>query len=188
VWSQWFRQNLPQTWSLFAALLGTGGLVSQAASGGGGLYTLSLPVSRRRLLGVRAATGLSELLVLAFVPSLLLPLLSPGVGQAYALGDALVHSACLFVAGGVVFCATIFLASVFHDIWRPALITLGAALVLSTFEQLLPRSSGAGLFGTMSAEVYFRRGDVPWLGLVLSAAASTALLYAAARNLERRDF
>ena len=51
-------------WTLFAVLLGTGGLLSQA-SGGGALFTLSLPVSRNRLLGVRAATGLAELLVLA---------------------------------------------------------------------------------------------------------------------------
>ena len=69
VWSQWFRQNMPQMWTLFAVLLGTGGLLSQA-SGGGALFTLSLPVSRNRLLGVRAATGLAELLVLALVPSL----------------------------------------------------------------------------------------------------------------------
>src|SRR5688572_18177370 len=57
VWSQGFRQNLIQTWTLFAVILGTGGLLSQA-SGGGALFTLSLPTTRSRLLGVRAATGL----------------------------------------------------------------------------------------------------------------------------------
>src|SRR5258706_3186304 len=90
VWSQWYRQNLLQMWALFAVLLGTGGLLSQA-SGGGALFTLSLPATRARLLGVRAATGLAELLLLAFVPSLLLPLLAPGIGESYAFGDALVH-------------------------------------------------------------------------------------------------
>ncbi len=80
VWSQWFRQNMPQQWAFFAVLLGTGGLLAQA-SGGGGLFTLSLPVSRNRLLGVRAATGLAELLALAVIPSLLLPVLSPIVGE-----------------------------------------------------------------------------------------------------------
>ena len=83
-------------------LLGTGGLLSQA-SGGGALFTLSLPVSRNRLLGVRAATGLAELLVLAFVPSLLLPVLSPAIGQTYGIGDALVHAACMFIGGHRVF-------------------------------------------------------------------------------------
>ena len=82
IWAQWLRQNNVQMLSLFAAILGAGGLLSQAA-GGGGLFTLSLPVSRDRLFGVRAATGLTELAVLAFVPSLLLPLLSPAVGQTF---------------------------------------------------------------------------------------------------------
>src|SRR5215813_1459488 len=64
IWSKWFGQHLIQVWTLFAVLLGSGGLVSQAARGGA-LFTLSLPVSRRRLVAVRAAVGLGELLVLA---------------------------------------------------------------------------------------------------------------------------
>src|SRR5258707_3470285 len=91
VWSNWFRQNLMQMWTIFAVLLGTGGLLSQV-SGGGALFTLSLPASRPRLLAVRAATGLVELLVLAVVPSLLIPLLSPAVGPTSGLGGTLVHS------------------------------------------------------------------------------------------------
>src|ERR1700730_10365522 len=98
VWSQWFGQELTQEWTLCAALVGTGGLLAQS-SGGGALFTLSMPVSRNRLVGVRAATGLGELLALAFVPSLLLPVFSPAVGQTYGLGPTLVHSACMFVAG-----------------------------------------------------------------------------------------
>src|SRR3954469_6257546 len=53
VWSQWFGQNMAQAWTLCAAVIGTGGLVSQAARGA--LHTLSMPVSRHRLLGVRAS-------------------------------------------------------------------------------------------------------------------------------------
>jgi hypothetical protein len=88
VWAQWLRQNMTQMLALFAALLGTGGLLSQA-SGGGALFTLSLPASRDRLLGVRAATGLAELLALAFLPSLVLPLLSPVVGETFSFVDVL---------------------------------------------------------------------------------------------------
>src|SRR6266545_2479379 len=44
VWSHWFGQNLTQMWSLFAVLLGSGGMLSQA-SGGGTLFTLSLPAT-----------------------------------------------------------------------------------------------------------------------------------------------
>jgi len=58
IWAQALRQNVTQMLSFFAVLLGTGGLLSQA-SGSGALFTLSLPVSRNRLLAVRTATGLA---------------------------------------------------------------------------------------------------------------------------------
>ena len=184
VWSHWFRQSLLQMWGLFAILLGSGGLLSQA-SGGGALFTLSLPVTRSRLLGVRAAAGLLELLLLAFVPSLLLPLLAPGIGQSYAITEALVHAACLFVAGAVLFSLTFFLSTVFNDVWRPPLIVLCVVVALAFFELV---SRLPGLFRVMSAEGYFRGEGLPWLGLLASAAASVLLLYAASRNIARQDF
>src|SRR5687767_1949460 len=58
VWANWFRQNLTQMGTLIAILLGTASLVSES---GGALFTLSLPVTRQRLLHVRAAAGLAQL-------------------------------------------------------------------------------------------------------------------------------
>ena len=187
VWSTWFGQNLIQFWTIFAVLLGTGGLLSQM-SGGGALFTLSLPVSRARHLAVRGGIGLVELLVLALVPSLLVTLLSPAVGQSYSAGDALAHALCLFVGGSVFFSLAALLSSVFVDVWRPLLIALGSAALLAIGEQFVDVLSERGLIATMSGEKYFRGGGLPWGGLLISAALSTAMLYAAARNLTRRDF
>src|SRR5258706_2288047 len=187
VWSNWFRQNMAQMWCVLAVLRGTGGLLSQA-SGGGTLFTLSLPATRNQWVGTRAATGLAELLVLTFIPSLMLPLLSPVVGQTYAVGDTLVHSLCLYLAGGVFFSLAFLLSTVFSDVWRPILIVLCAAVALSAVELLLPEAARYGLFRVMSAENYFRGGSLPWLGLFTSAAVSVAMLYGAARNIARQDF
>lgn len=187
VWSQWFRQNMLQMWALFAVLLGTGGLLSQA-SGGGALFTLSLPATRNRVLGVRAATGLAELLVLAFVPSLLLPVLSPAIGQTYGIQDALVHSACLFFAGAVFFSLAFLMSTVFRDVWRPLLIVVCVATVLALCRLVFRGLSRYSLFRVMSGEVYFRGDGLPWLGLLASAAVSVAMLYAATRNIARQDF
>ena len=187
VWAQGLRQNVTQMLSLFAALLGTGGLLSQA-SGGGALFTLSLPVSRNRLLGVRAATGLAELAALALVPLLVLPLLSPVVDQRYSIGDALIHGACFFVAGSVLFSMTSLLSTVFSDVWRPALIVCGLAAVLGICEPFFGIWSRYSLFGIMNGEMYFRGDGLPWLGLLASAAVSAAMLFAASRNLARQDF
>lgn len=187
LWSQWFGGKLTQQWTLFAVLLGTGGLLAQS-SGGGTLFTLSLPVSRNRLVGVRAATGLAELLVLAFVPSLLLPLFSPAVGQTYGIGHTLVHAACMFVAGSVFFSLAFLLSTIFSDVWRPLLIVLCAAILLALSEYVFPDLARFSLFRVMSAEVYFRGGGLPWLGLLASAAISVVMLYLATRNIARQDF
>jgi hypothetical protein len=185
VWAQWFRQNLGQLWTLFAVLLGTGGLLAQSS---GTLFTLSLPLSRRRIAGVRAATGLTELLALAVVPSLLIPLLAPSIGRSYAVGDALVHGACLFVAGSVFFALTFLLSTVFNDVWRPPLIVLCLAIGLGLIAQLSPGLAPYSLFRVMSAEAWFRGTGLPWLALLAAGAAAAGLLFAAATNLERRDF
>ena len=186
VWWQWVRQNFLQLWTLFAVLIGSGGLISKAA-GNAPLFTLSLPVSRSRLLGVRAALGLGELVVLAIVPSLVIPLLSPAIGQNYSFVDAAVHGICMFAAGAVFFCLAFALSTVFSDLWRPLLATCLIAVALGIGEGMI-RESGIGIFRVMSAQVYFRTGSLPWLGLMTSAAASAALLFAANQNVARQDF
>ena len=187
VWSQWFRQNMPQMWVLFAVLIGTGGLLSQG-SGGGALFTLSLPITRQRLLAIRAATGLAELVVMAFVPSLFVTMFSPAIGQSYSLGDALVHSACLFIAGTTFFSLAFLLSTVFADIWRPALLACLVAAALAVTAEVVREFWRFSVFRVMTAEIYFRDGRLPWLGLLASAALSTAMLYAAARNISRQEF
>jgi hypothetical protein len=187
VWAQWLRQNNTQMLALFAALLGTGGLLSQS-SGGGAFFTLSLPVSRGRLLGVRAATGLAELFALAFIPSLVLPLLSPAVGESFSLFDVLVYGTCAFFSAAVLFSLASLLSTVFTDIWRPALIVCLLAACVGIVEPFLGGYSRYGLFALMDGERYFRGSGVPWLGLLASAAVSGAMLFAASRNLARQDF
>jgi hypothetical protein len=186
VWGHWFRENLLNAWTLFAVLLGAGGLLSQAA-GGGRLFTLSLPATRNRLAGVRAATGLAELLVLAVVPSMVLLAVTPAIGESYRLTDALVHSVCLFIGGAVFFNLTFLLSTAFGDVWRPIIIAISFALALGIFEGIF-RDLPFSLFRVMSAEVYFRGGGLPWSGLVISIALSAALLFAATKNFARQDF
>jgi ABC-2 type transport system permease protein len=186
VWAQWFRQNLAGLWTLFAVALGAGGLLNQASHGA--LYTLSMPVSRARLLGVRASLGLAELFVLAFLPTLVLLALSPLIGQRYGLDDALVHAGCVFVGGSVFFSLAFLLSTVFNDVWRPALITLGVALGVGLFEQSLHGTLPPGLFDVSSAESYFRGTGIPWIGLAIRVVLSGALFYGAVVNIARQDF
>ncbi len=187
VWSQSFGQNLTQMATLFAALLGSGSPLSQG-SRGAALFTLSLPVSRNRLLTVRAAASLTELLALAVAPSLLLTLLSPAIGQSYSIKDALAHSVCLFMAGTVFFSLAFLLSTVFSDVWRPWLLACAVAVVLALCALVIPELSRYSIFRVMSGEDYFRGRGLPWLELLASAAVSVAMLYVAAKNVARQDF
>ena len=127
VWWEWHRQNLTQMWTLFAVILGSGGLLSRAA-GSGALLTMSLPVSRPQLLAARAAIGMAELLALAIVPTLLIVLLSPAIGESYSIVDAVVYGVCLFFGGAVFFSLAVLLSTVFDDIWRPLLLACAVAV------------------------------------------------------------
>lgn len=185
VWAQWFRQAPTSTGALFAALLGTGGLVSAS---GGSLFMLSLPATRTQLMAVRAGTGLAQWLVLALASSLAIPASSPAVGQSYHVGAALAHAVCLFAGGAVIYSVALLLSTMFGDLWRPWLIALAIAMPLAFVEQVASRSPSVGLSAVMTGERYFRTGELPWTALAFAAAASAALLCAAALNFARRDF
>ena len=187
VWYQWFHQNMAQIGTLFAVLLGAGGLLSHA-SGGAAVFTLSMPASRQRLMGVRAAAGLAEWGALALFPQLLLALFSPAVGQTFGLADALVHALCVFAGGAVFFSLAILLSTEFSDVWRPLLIAVAIAVGVAMVEAFAGRLSAYAPFRVMSGEMYFRTGHLPWLGLTAAALATAALLYAASVNIARRDF
>lgn len=183
VWYQWVRQNLSQMWTLFAVLLGSGGLLAQA-SGGAAQFTLSLPVSRHQVLWTRIGVCLAELLALALVPFLVIPLMAPGIGQSYSVVDAVIHGAFVFAGGAIFFSLAIFLSTLFADIWRPLLITCAVAIVLGVAEQAV----GFGIFRVMSAETYLRANTLPWVGVLTSITVSAALLYGATTNFARQDF
>ncbi|MBY0497312.1 MAG: hypothetical protein K2Y23_24155 [Cyanobacteria bacterium] len=184
IWYQTFRQNLTQMGVFFAILLGCGGLLHESSKGSA-LFTLSLPVTRRQLLGARTGTGLAELFAISMVPPLTISLLAPAIGQQFSLIDALSHGVCIFFAAAVFFSLASFLSTLFGDLWRPLLITIGIACAIAIASFAVPQ---LGIFSVMSGESYFRTGSLPWAGFLASAVIATALLYSAAETVERRDF
>jgi ABC-2 type transport system permease protein len=184
VWYRVFRDNLTQMGVFFAVLLGCGGLLHESAKGSA-LFTLSLPVTRRQLLGARIGNGLAQCLAIAMVPPLAIPILAPSIGQQFTVVDALAHGLCIFFVGAVFFSLASFLSTLFTDIWRPLLITIAIACAIALASVVVPQLA---IFSVMSGESYFRNGSLPWTGLVTSAVIASALLYSAAETLERRDF
>ena len=184
IWYRGFRDNLTSLGVLFAVLLGCGGLLAEAKKGSA-LFTLSLPVTRRQLLGARVSIGLAQCFAIAVVPPLVISLLAPAIGQTFGIIDALAHGLCLFFVGALFFSLASFLSTLFGDIWRPLLIAVFIACLAAIVQFVAPEM---GLFKVMSGEAYFRNGTLPWMGFITTAVLASALLYSAAETLERRDF
>ena len=184
VWYQAFRQNMTQMGVFFAVLLGCGGLL-QESSKGSALFTLSLPVTRKQLLGARTSVGLAQLLAISIIPPLAISILAPAIGQRFSVVDALAHGTCILFVAAMFFSLASFLSTLFGDIWRPLLIAIGIACAVALLSMFAPQ---LGVFSVMNGESYFRTGSLPWIGLLTSAVIATALLYSAAETLERRDF
>jgi hypothetical protein len=184
IWYNSFRDNLTLMGVIFAVLLGCGGLLAETKKGSA-LFTLSLPITRKQLLGVRTATGLAQCFAIAMIPPLVIPVLAPSIGQRFSIVDALAHGFCLFFVGALFFSLASFLSTMFADVWRPLLIAVSLACIAGALQFVAPEF---GLFRVMSGETYFRTGALPWMGFLTTAVLASALLYSAAETLERRDF
>jgi hypothetical protein len=166
----------------FTLKAGAGGL------GAAGLFTFSLPVSRRRVLLTHASLVAVEMALVALAPSLLFPLAFRLIGADVSFGSTVVH-ALLFTLGGTVFISlTFLLTAVFNSQFKA--IAIGFAVVFALLFPIRPFEEFPwwNVYHVMSGETYFRYGRIPWLGLLASLAVSALMMFAAVRIYERRDF
>jgi len=185
VWSQWFQRNGAQLGSLFAVIIGTGGLLSQSAAAR--LFTLSMPVSRLQLLAARAVAGLGQVLALTFVPALIIVLVSPVISKSFPLLDALAYALCAFAGCAVFFSLAFFLSTMFANVWSPVVLALCTGMALTVIGARLT-DGRLSLLGMMHGGSYYSGQGLPWPMLLVSAGLSMALLYAGMRVIARKDF
>src|SRR5262249_35519736 len=110
IWRIMYKGYLRELFVLLVLLLGVGGLLRERAYGTVG-YTLTLPISRWRIVVARAVAGSLEVVVLSLLPAIVIPVLSPVVHQSYPWTQALQFSLLWSVAGTLIF-AMGFLSSV----------------------------------------------------------------------------
>ena len=101
IWHFLYNYLLQFTWAIFTVMLALGGL-NYEHERGSALFTLSLPVARKKIFFQRVTVGLSEASILALLPVIIIPVFSKFIGASYPFIDALQHS-ILFIAGGTVY-------------------------------------------------------------------------------------
>lgn len=191
VWGQWFYQSLAPAYPVYAILAAM--TLKQLIGGAPSIFTFSLPVTRRKALLTHAAVVATETFLAVLVSSLMFPIASRLTEQWYPFGSAVIYS-LLLALGGMAFIAFAFLLMViFNSPWKA--MAIGIPSVLASFG--LGRPDHLGMFDefpwwsvyhVMSGESYFRYGQIPWPGLFICLALSAALMVAAVRIYERRDF
>jgi ABC-2 type transport system permease protein len=191
-WALWFKLLLNFIWADLAVVMGALCLMTVCpwtpSQGATGLFTLSLPVSRRKVLLSHAAVGFGEMFLLALIPSLLLPIIARIHGQWLSWSDTMIYALLMVFGGAVLFCFA-FLLTVSLGNYLVAFILVEAVF----FALYLPFAGSFGarpwwnILGVMAGESYFYHGRIPWLGLLTGVILSAVFMFTAIRIYERRD-
>jgi ABC-2 type transport system permease protein len=196
IWHFLFRSMLQQLWVLIALLIGFGGLSRESAQGAAG-FTLSLPINRRRIIGVRAAVGCIEIAVLGIIPAILIPSLSVFIGKPYPAFQGVAH-ALLMVLGGVIFFSLgIFLSTAIESEYAPAFVGVGFVALFYFILQPYSDDGAPVPFGLKLIDVSRVMAGTPHLtslatyslwGVGLSLLGAFSLFYLSLRITEKRDY
>jgi putative exporter of polyketide antibiotics len=197
LWQYLYNNYLQQVWALFAILFAFGGLIRER-SGETALFSLSLPVSRKRWLFTRLALALLESIALSLFAVLVVVIGSAVIHQTYSLPQVLLHTA-LMVAAGVFLiafgnlCYTLFPGNYLSLILT--LVLLGAPyLLLQTYMQHLRyfgRTTWLGYFDfahAMAGPWQLNWTTAPWLPLLMAWMLTALFLWAAVAYGDHVDY
>ncbi len=192
VWLSLPHGFLQFLWIIAAVLLGLGGLLQEDAAGSSG-YSLTLPVSRRQHVLARAAVGVVEAIVLAFIPLLIVALLSPLIQRSYPLSQAVMFATMFVLAGLVFFALGFFLSHILRGEYSAPVVALAGIAAFYILTKL-PRLGVLSVFDAMDGKKVlvgrtFLLGDVfPITTIATSLAIAAGLIALSIARTNTRDF
>ncbi len=182
--------------SVFAALLSgmlaEAGIATQpaiqATKGlhGSMMFTLSLPVSRFRLLAVRAGLGWLDLIggigMLCWGMRALFPIL-----RATTAAEMLEYTGVLIACATSLYFISVLLATLLDDLWRlwGTMITFGSLWWLSSHTPLPAR---ANIFRAMGEGSPLIARTMPWTAMGISLGLAAILFFAALKVARSREY
>jgi hypothetical protein len=151
------------------------------------LYTLALPVTRRRLFWVSVGLVAVELAVIGLLAALTIPALAPLAGQSYPVAKALLHGVLMVTGGMVFFAFSVLVLMAFPEPLTGAIVAMAPVPVLAVVEARAQWFGPCDIFWVMKGGSYFTGGPLPWGGLAISLTLCVLFLWCALQILERRD-
>jgi ABC-2 type transport system permease protein len=178
-------------WILSVVLLGMGGLVREKASGTSSL-TLSLPVGRAHLLGVRIALGILEAITLGVVPWVAILLVSSAGGMPILLRQVGFYVLLLVGGGLVYFAMAVLVSSLVEGEYTAPAVAFGLVFLATIlFDAWLRRFN---IWRLVTGDFYLDRktyllsGQFPWLGVLASLSVAGLMLLASVKVIQKREF
>lgn len=183
--------------AMLVIFLGLGGLLRERTHRSI-LFTLTLPVSRLRLLATQVAVGIIELAALSLLPALLIPPLSLLVHEYYPFAEAL-HFSILWFGCGLIIFAAAFLLSVLLGGEYTAPVACYIALMLEILVSNWPsfRHYRLNLMWTMGEfdtmhwdrqHLLLLSDSLPWTRLLTIGLIALGMLVSAVAVAKKQDF
>ncbi len=178
-------------WILAVVLLGMGGIVREKAIGTSSL-TLSLPVSRARLLAIRVGMGALEAIVLAVVPWTTIFLVS-SLSRMPILITQVGFYVLLLIGGGLAyFSMAVLVSSLVEGEYTAPAVAFGLVLLTAIVFDAWLRPFNLWRLVTgdfyIDRHTYLLSWPFPWRGTLASVSAAALMLLTSVRVIERREF
>jgi ABC-2 type transport system permease protein len=179
--------------AILTIFLGLGGLLRERRNRAE-IFTLSLPVSRVRLIGTQLVVGLSEMAVLSFLPALLVPSLSTFVRESYPVAEALHFSMLWFACGSIIFAAAFLMSAILSGEYTAPVVCYVALMLqaLVTTTTAFGRRYRLNLMWTMDDWDPQHRllitYPLPWARLLILMLIALCMLAIACRIADQQDF
>jgi ABC-2 type transport system permease protein len=197
IWKAVYKGYVRDFFTFLVIVLGGGGLLQERAHGTAG-FTLALPVSRIRLMMVRAAVGLAEVALLSLAPAIVVCAFSPVMGEHYQLAQALQFSLLWTAGGAIVLGAAVLLSTVVaseYSAWIACFLSImlySAAVNVTALQQFpwlnfFKIMSGADMPYFSSAS-HLLTGPLPWAMLLAMTAVAMGFIAMAGRFTQKRDY
>ena len=161
-------------------------------------FTLTLPVSRLRLVATQIVVGLVELAALSLLPAFLIPPTSLLVHQYFPIAEALHFSILWFCCGSSIFSAAHLLSVVLGGEYTAPVacyVALMLEVLISNWPALRPYRLNLmwtmGEFGTMhwdTQQNLLLADPLPWVRLLIIMLIASGMLALAARIVQKQDF
>jgi len=164
----------------------SGGFQNIKGLHGSTLYTLSLPVSRLRLIVVRTVVGLLETVAVIVVFTQLAWWIFPKTGQN-TMGEIFAHFAVTVICASTFYFLSLFLGTFLDDALRlPASMTALALLFTLDVTKILPPY--LNIFGPMGSGSPLNTHAIAWRTLGIALAASAILFVAAVKVVDTQEY